>query len=124
MKLLVVDDSMVARRMLIRALRQEGLVIEEVKEAGDGLEALVAVATFVPDLVISDLSMPKLDGKKLLVALRQKFTRDRVRIIILTAKATPATEAQMIELGADAFLSKPFEPIPLLGTIRQVMAGK
>ena len=63
MDLLVVDDSSTMRQMVIRALRQQGLEFADIREAGDGMAAVGAVMSKKPDLIITDLAMPVLDGR-------------------------------------------------------------
>ena len=79
-RILVVEDDQEIAEVLRRTLRQEG---HEVRSAGDGEEALSAAAEFVPDLVILDLGLPKLDGVEVLRRLRAD---DDVPVLILTAR--------------------------------------
>lgn len=120
MKVLVVDDSFVARRHIINALRVGGFPLTEVREAADGLEALAALAN-LPDLIVCDLNMPKMDGLKFLAAARQKFTKSQLRIVVLTARASAATAESVRRAGADLCLGKPFDPNDLVAKLKIVV---
>ncbi|MBI4511820.1 MAG: response regulator [Deltaproteobacteria bacterium] len=124
MRLLVVDDSFTMRRLLIRALRMGGLEFSDVKEAGDGLEALAAVGKDPPELIICDINMPKLDGLKFLAALRKLYNSSQCKIVMLTAKAAKATEEAARKAGADGFLAKPFVAEEIAQQIHQIIHGR
>ena len=68
--ILVVDDSAAIRKILQRVLRQTGMAIRTIHEAGDGQEALAVMAQHPVDLVLSDINMPKMDGLQLLASLK------------------------------------------------------
>ena len=123
MKLLIVDDSFTMRSMLIRALRENG-VEGDVRQAGDGLEALAMVNKDPPELVICDFSMPKLDGLKFVLAVRQRFTTQQVKIIMLTAKSTQATKDSAIHAGVDKFLAKPFVGEEIARYVRDLLSQR
>ena len=114
-RILVVEDDQEIAEVLRRTLRQEG---HEVRSAGDGEEALSAAAEFVPDLVILDLGLPKLDGVEVLRRLRAD---DDVPVLILTARTDLDDRVEGLDTGADDYLVKPFERQELLARMRALM---
>ncbi len=102
-RVLVVEDDEAIADVLRRTLRQEG---HEVRSAADGVEALDVAEEFVPDLVILDLGLPKLDGVEVLERLRAESD---VPILILTARAELDDRVSGLDSGADDYLVKPFE---------------
>lgn len=114
-RVLVVEDDAEIADVLRRTLRQEG---HDVRTAGDGQEALSAAAEFVPDLVILDLGLPKLDGVEVLRRLRAD---DDVPILILTARSELDDRVEGLDSGADDYLVKPFERQELLARMRALL---
>jgi len=114
-RVLVVEDDEAIADVLRRTLRQEG---HEVRSAGDGVEALALAEEFVPDVVILDLGLPKLDGAEVLRRLRRESD---VPILILTARAELDDRVEGLDSGADDYLVKPFERRELLARMRALM---
>ena len=114
-RVLVVEDDGEIAEVLRRVLRQEG---HEVRTAGDGVEALQAATEFVPDLVVLDLGLPRLDGVEVLRRLR---SGDDVPILVLTARTELEDRVEGLDAGADDYLPKPFERQELLARIRALM---
>ncbi len=114
-RVLVVEDDVSIADVLRRTLRQEG---HEVRSAADGVEALEMAEEFVPDLVVLDLGLPKLDGVEVLKRLRA--TSD-VPILILTARTETDDRVEGLDSGADDYLVKPFERKELLARLRALM---
>lgn len=111
---MVEDDEEIAQ-VLQRSLRMEGY---EVRTAGDGEAALEAASSYVPDLVILDLGLPKLDGIDVAKRLRGA---DDVPILILTARDAVESRVEGLDSGADDYLVKPFERQELLARIRALL---
>jgi len=103
MKILIVDDDPQILRLLERFLQAKG---REILTAGDGEEALKICGKEAPDLVILDIIMPGMDGWEVLTRLRE--TSD-IPVIMLTAKDSPGDTARGLLLGADDYISKPFD---------------
>ena len=114
-RVLVVEDDQEIADVLRRTLRQEG---HEVRSAGDGEQALTAAAEFMPDVVILDLGLPKLDGVEVLRRLRAD---DDVPVLILTARADLEDRVEGLDTGADDYLVKPFERQELLARMRALL---
>jgi DNA-binding NarL/FixJ family response regulator len=110
-RLLVVDDEAKLLRAVAVTLREEGY---EVTTARSGAEALVAINAGVPDLIISDVRMPRMDGYQLARALRSNPRTELIPVIFLTAKGERKDRLAGIRTGADAYLVKPFDPEELL----------
>jgi two-component system, chemotaxis family, chemotaxis protein CheY len=115
-KVVIVDGSKAMRMIVLRALRDSGLTINETREAADGLEALAVVEEFGPDLVLSDWNMPNLGGLDLLNALRAKG--DPVTLGFVTSESSPAMREAAIAAGASFLLVKPFNARQFADVIR------
>src|SRR5436190_12977427 len=114
-RVLVVEDDAEITEVLRRTLRQEG---HEVRAAADGVAALEVAEDFVPDLVILDLGLPKLDGVEVCRRLRAESDAP---ILILTARAQTDDRVEGLDSGADDYLVKPFERQELLARMRALM---
>ena len=106
-EVLVVDDDGDIRTMLRITLEDAGFVV---REAGDGYAALAALEEHAPDCMVLDLMMPKLDGFGVLKSIRQRDLAPRTKVMILTCKVEERDFARGWELGADEYMTKPFEP--------------
>ncbi len=115
MRILVVDDDPPSVKMISFLLREEGYGI---LTASNGHEALRKVEAEAPDLLILDVMMPHMDGLE--VCRRVRSSRN-IPIIILSAKGETTDRVTGLELGADDYLAKPFEPSELLARVKAVM---
>jgi DNA-binding response OmpR family regulator len=114
-RVLVVEDDAEIADVLRRTLRQEG---HEVRSAADGVAALEVAEDFVPDLVILDLGLPKLDGVEVCRRLRAESDAP---ILILTARTQTDDRVVGLDSGADDYLVKPFERKELLARLRALL---
>ena len=117
-RLLVVDDEpnlLVAVAACLRAERYE------VTTARSAVEALTLVAQSLPDLIISDIRMPVMDGYALARRLRSNPRTDLIPIIFLTAKDDMRDRVDGFRSGVDAYLTKPFEPDELVAVIANIL---
>lgn len=117
-QLLVVDDDPGLLLAVSETLRAEGY---EVVTARRGAEALVRVAESLPDLIISDIRMPGMDGYALVRNLRTAPRSRLVPIVFLTAKDETADRVAGFRTGVDAYLTKPFEPDELLAVVSSIL---
>jgi DNA-binding NarL/FixJ family response regulator len=117
-RLLVVDDEAKLLRAVAVTLRAEGY---EVTTARGGAEALVSVSASVPDLIVSDIRMPGMDGYQLARALRSNPRTELIPVIFLTAKGERKDRLAGIRTGVDAYLVKPFDPEELLAVISNLL---
>jgi DNA-binding response OmpR family regulator len=114
-RVLVVEDDNEIAQVLQRSLRLEGY---EVRVAGDGIKALEEAHAFLPDLVILDLGLPKLDGIEVAKQLRE---RDDTPILMLTARDAVEARVEGLDTGADDYLVKPFDRQELLARLRALL---
>jgi DNA-binding response OmpR family regulator len=114
-RVLVVEDDDEIAHALQRMLRMEGY---DVRVAGDGVAALDAAHSFLPDLVILDLGLPKLDG---IEVAKELHGRDDVGILMLTARDSLDDRVVGLDTGADDYLVKPFERQELLARLRALL---
>ena len=115
-RLLVVEDDPQIRAMLTRALRYEGF---EVAAASDGAEAMAALRSSRPDLLLLDLLLPDADGVEQCGRLRDEG--DIVPILMLTARDTVSDRVAGFEAGADDYLVKPFSTAELVARVRALL---
>ena len=104
--IMVVDDSSAIRKFVTFALRSRGLTVVT---AQDGLDALEKLARAPIDLLITDLNMPRLDGFGLVEAVRQDGSYADLPVIILSSLSDPEERDRGLSLGANAYLTKPFD---------------
>ncbi|HJT29633.1 MAG TPA: response regulator transcription factor [Pyrinomonadaceae bacterium] len=117
-RLLVVDDEPNLLRAVAACLKAEDY---EVSTARSGHEALMQLANSVPDLIISDIRMPGMDGYKLARQLRGSPRTALVPIVFLTAKDETADRIEGFRVGVDAYLTKPFEPEELIAVVNAIL---
>ncbi|HLP37673.1 hybrid sensor histidine kinase/response regulator transcription factor [Lacibacter sp.] len=115
-RVLIVEDNSEMRRFLSDSLGND----YEVLEAGDGAEGLKKAKEFFPDLIISDLMMPEMDGNELCAAVRSDIDISHIPFILITAKSSVDTHLEGLESGADIYFPKPFSLRLLQVTIRNL----
>jgi chemosensory pili system protein ChpA (sensor histidine kinase/response regulator) len=114
LKVMVVDDSLTVRKITGRLLEREGY---QVLAAKDGVEALEQLAETVPDVMLVDIEMPRMDGFDLTRNVRADPRLKSVPIIVITSRTAEKHRAYAQEVGANAFLGKPYQEDELLGHI-------
>jgi DNA-binding response OmpR family regulator len=114
-RVLVVEDDEAIAQVLQRSLRMEGY---DVKIADDGVVALDLAHAFLPDLVILDLGLPRMDGLEVARTMRET---DDVPILVLTARDAVESRVEGLDAGADDYLVKPFERQELLARLRALL---
>jgi DNA-binding response OmpR family regulator len=114
-RVLVVDDEPMVREVLARYLAKEGYAVDV---AEDGEEALVAYARALPDLVLLDLMLPRVDG---LEVFRRIRAHAPTAVIMLTARGEETDRVVGLELGADDYVTKPFSPREVVARVRAVL---
>ena len=117
-RILLVDDEEDLRKMLKFRLEAVGY---EVNEASDGQEALDKARSAWPDLIILDLMLPKIDGYKVCRMIKFDEKHKHKPVIMFTARAQEKDKLIGKEMGADAYITKPFEPEVLLGKIKELL---
>jgi len=120
MKILVVDDSPVMRKLIARSIRQAGYGDAEVVEAEDGAHAIDVNEQEKPDLILADWNMPNLTGIEMLRALRSDGVTTTVGFV--TSESSVEIRKQAQEAGASFFLSKPIDTTRLEAALTAVGA--
>ena len=119
-KILIADDEVQLVEMLKMRLKANGY---KVLTAYDGQEALEKARNQKPDLIILDLMLPKIDGYKVCRMLKFDKNYKSIPIILLTALAQKSDEEMGSQVGADAYIIKPFEPQMLLSKIKELLGA-
>ena len=115
--MLVVDDDEVIRRLIAVNLQLEGF---EVETAVDGQECLDKVADIDPDVITLDVMMPRLDGWETAVQLRRSPGTAHIKVVLITARAQEDDKTHGAQVGADAYLTKPFDPNEMIRVVREL----
>jgi len=105
---LIVDDSSTMRKIITRSLRQAGFVVDEIFEAGDGIEGLNALTTNKIDLILSDINMPNMDGLEFVKSSRGRGCK--VPIVMITTEGGEDVINEALASGANGSIRKPFTP--------------
>lgn len=119
-KLLLVEDNTDVRTLLTEALGDQYIV----QTACNGIEALECIALNKPDLIVSDLMMPRMDGNKLCSKLKEMSDTSDIPFILLTGKDTLQAQAESIKCGADLFLNKPVSMDLLKDSLKNLYTNK
>src|SRR5579859_3438370 len=116
-RVLVVDDDEVIRRLIAVNLQLEGF---EVETAVDGQDCLDKVTDIDPDVITLDVMMPRLDGWETAVRLRRSPDTAHIKVVLITARAQEDDKAHGARVGADAYLTKPFDPNEMIRVVREL----
>jgi len=116
---LVVDDHRPVRALCRASLEEAGF---RVLEAENGQEALASVQTERPDAILLDIMMPGISGWEVTAALLAERSADEIPIIFISARTEPSDRIRAYELGAQAYVTKPFDPDVLAETVATVLA--
>lgn len=109
-RIIIADDSATARMFIKRCLEIIGLGDVEFVEAEHGKAALNAAKEQAPDLLLTDLNMPVMDGETLLKWVKSSPKLCELPVIVITSAGNPAKEAQLLQLGARQVINKPISP--------------
>jgi twitching motility two-component system response regulator PilH len=115
---LVVEDSPPQREMISALLKDNGL---SVSSASDGVEALEQIQVTCPDIVVLDIVMPRMNGYELCRRLKDNPKTKELPIVMCSTKGEEFDRYWGMRQGADAYISKPFQPQELVGTVRQLL---
>jgi len=111
---LVVDDSITVRRVTQRLLERNGM---RVMTAKDGVEALAVLQEHLPDIILLDIEMPRMDGYELAQHVRADGRTASIPIVMITSRVGEKHRARAIELGVNDYLGKPYQESQLLEAI-------
>ncbi len=109
-RVLIVDDSAVMRKIVERCLRQAGIELKEVIEAGNGAEGLAAVQGGSMDLILSDINMPTMDGLEFLHGLKNLDNGKNTPVVMITTEGSESRVVEALSAGARGYIRKPFTP--------------
>lgn len=119
LRILAVDDSYTMRELLRHALTSAGFLVEV---AEDGLDGLAKLASAKPDVIITDINMPRMDGFGFIENARKGTTATKSPILVLSTESAPELKQRAREAGATGWIVKPFSEDSLVAAIRRVAA--
>lgn len=119
---LVVEDSLTQRQMIADLLKDSGLSAAVVS-VSDGVEALEQIRNQRPDLVVLDIVMPRMNGYEVCRQIKTDPKTQDVPVVMCSSKGEEFDIYWGMKQGADAYISKPFEPDELIGTVKQLLRG-
>lgn len=114
---LAIDDSRTMRELIAASLVPAGY---EVRVAGDGEDGVAALATLTPDVILTDINMPRLDGFGVIAAVRRSDAHRATPVIVITTESAPELKARARAAGATGWIVKPFEAAQLVAAVRRV----
>lgn len=119
LRVLAIDDSRTMRDLLDLSLTEAGF---DITLAEDGIDGLEKLETANPDVVITDINMPRLDGFGVIEAVRARETHRGTPILVLTTESSDAMKTRARNAGATGWIVKPFDDVALASAIRRVTA--
>lgn len=122
-RVLIVDDSSVMRKIVERSLRQAGLSIAQVLEATNGAEALGVLKQGKVDLILCDINMPVMDGLEFVKQLSGMESAKAIPVVMITTEGSEAHVVQALSSGARGYIRKPFTPDQVKEQVLPVLAG-
>jgi two-component system chemotaxis response regulator CheY len=123
-KVLIVDDSSVMRKIVERSLRQAGLGLEKVVEAGNGEEALAALQAERVHLILCDINMPVMDGLAFVKQLPTVENAKGIPVVMITTEGSEGHVVQALSAGARGYIRKPFTPEQVKEHVLSVLTEK
>jgi two-component system, chemotaxis family, chemotaxis protein CheY len=123
-RVLIVDDSSVMRKIVERSLRQADIELTQVFEAGNGTEALALLQENQVELILCDINMPVMDGLEFIKQLPGVANAKGVPVIMITTEGSEAHVVQALSCGARGYIRKPFTPEQVKTQVLPVLAGK
>ena len=123
-RVLIVDDSSVMRKMIEHSLRNAGIQIRQVLGASDGLEALSVLKVKSVDLILCDINMPVMDGLEFVKQLSGVTNAKGVPVVMITTEGSEAHVVQAISCGARGYIRKPFTAEEVKAHVIPVLAGR
>lgn len=121
---LIIDDSSVMRKIVERSLRQAGINLTQVFEAGNGAEALAVLQANKVDLILCDVNMPVMDGLEFIKQLPGVPNAKDVPVVMITTEGSEHHVVQALSSGAKGYIRKPFTPEQVREHVVPVLAGK
>jgi two-component system chemotaxis response regulator CheY len=123
-KALIIDDSSVMRKIVERSLRQAGVELSTVFEAGNGAEALSLLSKEKVDLILSDINMPVMDGLEFVRQAKVANAASGTPIVMITTEGSEANVMEALSLGARGYIRKPFTPDQVKEHVMPLLEGR
>jgi CheY-like chemotaxis protein len=120
-RILIAEDDSSLRRLLEIRLSVDGY---ETRSAGDGVEALQVLSTWIPDVLLTDVMMPRLSGLSVSRAVRRDERTAKIPIILLTARCFDSDMQAVVDLGGVTFMNKPFDAEALNTALRAALESR
>ena len=124
LEVLIVDDSSVTRKMVRRAVGLCGLEIGSVLEAANGEEALAQLRQHRVDLVLADINMPVMNGMQMVERMSQDPVLSKIPVVIVATPMSEQRVERLLDLGARAYLPKPFRPEALRDLVMEILGDR
>jgi len=121
---LIVDDSSVMRKIVERSLRQAGIELTQVLEAGNGAEALCVLKENRVELILCDINMPVMDGLEFIKQLSSVENAKGVPVVMITTEGSEAHVVQALSCRARGYIRKPFTPDQVKEHVVPILGGK
>lgn len=119
-KVLVVDDLATELEIICRILQEAGISVER---ASDGDEAIARIQESPPDLVVLDVVMPRMNGFEVVRELRENPKTKHLPVVFCSQKNTEIDKIWGMDMGADAYITKPFDPQQLINIVKKLMGN-
>jgi two-component system chemotaxis response regulator CheY len=123
-RVLIIDDSSVMRKIVERSLRQAGIDLTQVLEAGNGAEALSVLKENPVDLILCDINMPVMNGLEFIKQLPGVANAKDVPVVMITTEGSESHVVQALSCGARGYIRKPFTPEQVREQVIPVLTGK
>jgi two-component system chemotaxis response regulator CheY len=121
--ILVVDDSAMMRKIVLRTLKTAGVEFDTVLEAGDGVEALALLRANTVQLIMCDINMPNMSGIELLLKIKEEKLAAGVPIVMVTTEGSEPQVRQAILAGARGYIRKPFTVEHIENNVKPLLAA-
>jgi two-component system, chemotaxis family, chemotaxis protein CheY len=120
--LMIVDDSVTMRRIIMRTVRMSGVEFDKTEEAGNGAEALAKLKAGPFDIVLCDINMPEMTGIEMVKKLRTELPeRAATKVIMVSTESSPELMNSVMADGANGFINKPFTPEAFAEKLRPLL---
>ncbi len=118
---LIVDDSPAMRTFVRRVLELSGIEVNTTFNAADGAQALELIRANRIDVILTDINMPRMDGEELLRTLKADDVLQSIPVVVISTDSTQHRVQKMLTLGANGYVTKPFQPETLREEIEKVL---
>jgi two-component system, chemotaxis family, chemotaxis protein CheY len=122
-RVLIVDDSAVIRKIVGRCLRHAGIDLQGVMQASNGMEGLAVIRKGAVDLILSDIKMPAMDGLEFLQGYRTLENAKNTPVVMITCEGSESRVVEALPAGARGYIRKPFTPDQVKERIAPLLEG-